>query len=68
VGRHAIAAIAAHPDLELVGARVYSAEKAGQAIHAIPHVCAAAPGIRTFLDLPMITGRGAIDSRPGLLG
>jgi 2,4-diaminopentanoate dehydrogenase len=28
------------------------------AVHAIPHVCAAAPGIRTFLDLPMITGRG----------
>ena len=30
------------------------------AVHAIPHVCAAAPGMRTFLDLPMITGRGAI--------
>jgi hypothetical protein len=30
------------------------------AVHAIPHVCAAAPGIRTFLDLPLITGRGAI--------
>ena len=33
------------------------------AIHAIPHVCAAPPGIRTFLDLPMITGRGALDLR-----
>ena len=32
------------------------------AIHAIPHVCAAAPGIRTFLDLPMITGRGALSA------
>lgn len=31
------------------------------AVHAIPHVCAAAPGIRTFLDLPLITGRGALD-------
>ena len=30
------------------------------AVHAIPHVCAAAPGIRTFLDLPMIAGRGAL--------
>jgi hypothetical protein len=30
------------------------------AIHAIPHVCAASPGIRTFLDLPMITGRGTM--------
>jgi hypothetical protein len=30
------------------------------AIHAIPHVCSAQPGIRTFLDLPMITGRGTM--------
>jgi hypothetical protein len=35
------------------------------AVHAIPHVCAATPGIRTFLDLPMITGRGALDLRRG---
>jgi hypothetical protein len=27
------------------------------AVHAIPHVCRAEPGIRTFLDLPLITGR-----------
>ncbi|EHB55909.1 dihydrodipicolinate reductase [Mycolicibacterium rhodesiae JS60] len=27
------------------------------AVHSISPVCAAAPGIRTFLDLPMITGR-----------
>ena len=27
------------------------------AVHAIAPVCAAAPGIRTFLDLPMILGR-----------
>ena len=33
------------------------------AIHAIPRVCAAPPGIRTFLDLPMITGRGVLDLR-----
>jgi len=38
------------------------------AIHAIPHVCAAEPGIRTFLDLPMITGRGAIGFRRAPLG
>jgi hypothetical protein len=38
------------------------------AIHAIPHVCAAAPGIRTFLDLPMITGRGALGVRRGASG
>ena len=33
------------------------------AVHAIAPVCAAAPGISTFLDLPMITGRGALTSR-----
>jgi hypothetical protein len=27
------------------------------AVHAIAPVCAAVPGIRTFLDLPMIVGR-----------
>ena len=27
------------------------------AVHAIEPVCAAAPGIRTFLDLPTIVGR-----------
>jgi hypothetical protein len=27
------------------------------AVHAIPLVCAAQPGVRTFLDLPMIVGR-----------
>jgi hypothetical protein len=27
------------------------------AVHAVAPVCAAQPGIRTFLDLPMITGR-----------
>jgi len=30
------------------------------AVHAIAPVCAAAPGIRTFLDLPMIIGRGVL--------
>ena len=33
---------------------------AGHAVNAIPHVVAAAPGIRTFLDLPMIRARGAM--------
>jgi 2,4-diaminopentanoate dehydrogenase len=33
------------------------------AVHAIAPVCAAAPGIRTFLDLPMITRRGVLASR-----
>jgi hypothetical protein len=30
------------------------------AVHAFAPVCAAAPGIRTFLDLPIIAGRGAL--------
>jgi 2,4-diaminopentanoate dehydrogenase len=30
------------------------------AVHAIEPVCAADPGIRTFLDLPMIVGRHAL--------
>ncbi|GLU46706.1 NAD(P)H-dependent amine dehydrogenase family protein [Nocardiopsis ansamitocini] len=37
----------------LVGAAAYT-------VNAIPAVCAAAPGIRTCLDLPLITGRGAV--------
>jgi 2,4-diaminopentanoate dehydrogenase len=34
------------------------------AVHAIAPVCAAAPGIRTFLDLPMLMGRHAL-AAPG---
>lgn len=30
------------------------------AVHAVPHVCRAVPGIRTFLDLPLIIGRHAL--------
>ncbi len=33
---------------------------AQHAVHAIPHVCRAAPGVRSFLDLPLITGRFAL--------
>ena len=36
---------------------------AGHAVNAIPHVVAAAPGIQTFLDLPMIRAMGAVRSR-----
>jgi len=34
-------------------------------VSAVPAVCAAAPGIRTYLDLPMYTGRAAPDLLPG---
>ena len=35
---------------------------ANHCISAIPYVCEAAPGIQTYLDLPLIAGRAA----PGL--
>jgi len=35
-----------------------SVATAMHAVNAIPVVCAAEPGIRTFLDLPLVTGRG----------
>jgi len=34
------------------------------AVHAIGPVCAARPGVRTFLDLPMIAGRHALRRPP----
>ncbi|WP_113704770.1 dihydrodipicolinate reductase [Nonomuraea lactucae] len=36
------------------------AAAAAHAINAIPAVCAAPPGIRTLLDLPLPTGRGTV--------
>jgi hypothetical protein len=35
------------------------------AVHAVAPVCAAPPGIRTFLDLPTIVGRHVL-RRPAL--
>jgi hypothetical protein len=32
-----------------------------RAVHAIAPICAAAPAIRTFLDLPTIIGRGVLN-------
>ncbi len=29
-------------------------------VNAVPYVCAAEPGVRTYLDLPLVAGRGAI--------
>jgi hypothetical protein len=31
-------------------------------VNAVPYVCAAAPGLRTYLDMPLVAGRAA----PGL--
>jgi hypothetical protein len=35
------------------------------AVHAVAPVCAAAPGIRTFLDLPTVVGRGVLSKGLG---
>jgi hypothetical protein len=34
-------------------------------VNAIPYVCKAAPGIRTYLDLPLVSGRAAASLRGG---
>jgi 2,4-diaminopentanoate dehydrogenase len=36
------------------------ASTAAHAVNAIPYVAAAAAGIVTFLDMPMVAGRGAV--------
>ncbi|HZU49189.1 MAG TPA: hypothetical protein VFA16_18350 [Mycobacterium sp.] len=51
VGRHAVAAV--HDHQGCLGTTMHT-------VHAIAPVCAAAPGIRTFLDLPTIVGRGVL--------
>ena len=33
---------------------------ANHCVSAIPYVCQAGPGIKTYLDLPLIAGRGAL--------
>ncbi len=35
------------------------AATAMHAVHAVPHLCRAEPGVRTFLDLPLVVGRHA---------
>lgn len=34
-------------------------------VNAIPYVCRAEPGIRTYLDLPLVSGRAATNLRKG---
>jgi hypothetical protein len=36
---------------------------AQQAVNAVVPLCAAAPGVRSFLDLPLIRGRSALAER-----
>ena len=44
------------------------AATAMHAVHAVPHVCRAEPGIRTFLDLPLIVGRHAFRGARAVAG
>jgi hypothetical protein len=47
------------PAFEKDGEEAAVAATAVHAVNAIPFVCAAAPGVKTFLDLPIIASRGA---------
>jgi hypothetical protein len=49
----------ADPRFEKQGEEAAVAATAVHAVNAIPFVCKAAPGVRTFLDLPIIATRGA---------
>jgi hypothetical protein len=44
--------IGEHPEIGLTGPAMHC-------VNAIPYVCAAEPGIKTYLDLPLIAGRAA---------
>jgi hypothetical protein len=44
--------IGEQPEIGLIGPAMHC-------VNAIPYVCAAEPGIKTYLDLPLIAGRGA---------
>jgi hypothetical protein len=47
------------PGFEKGGEEAAVTATAVHAVNAIPFVCAAAPGVKTFLDLPIIASRGA---------
>jgi hypothetical protein len=49
----------ADPGYEKGGEEAAVAATAIHAVNAVPFVCAAAPGVKTFLDLPIIASRGA---------
>jgi hypothetical protein len=59
--------IAGEPDMELTLAHSWNRDVLGStaahAINAIPYVVHAGPGVKTFLDLPMIAGRGSAWTR-----
>ncbi len=38
---------------------------ANHCVNAVPYVCAAQPGLRTYLEMPLVAGRAAASLRPG---
>jgi len=66
VGRRSLHAILSRQDMELVGVFAHGADKVGvdaaeltdvPVTNAVPTVVAAAPGVVTLADLPVVTGR-----------
>jgi hypothetical protein len=58
-----VTVIEGRPRIELEADRWITNGLLGTAMHAVnavPVVCAAAPGVRTFLDLPLVVGRHAV--------
>ncbi len=45
-----------HPEIGLIAPAMHC-------VNAIPYVCEAEPGIKTYLDLPLIAGRGVVVAR-----
>lgn len=50
--------IGEQPEIGLIGPAMHC-------VNAIPYVCAAEPGIKTYLDLPLLAGRAARGARTG---
>lgn len=50
--------IGEEPEIGLIGPAMHC-------VNAIPYVCEAAPGIKTYLDLPLLAGRAATNVRTG---
>ncbi len=61
--------VAGEPEMRLVLPHSWNRDilgsTAAHAINAIPYVVAAGSGVKTFLDLPLIAGRGAAFKVPG---
>ena len=57
-----------HPDYHRGGPRAQPGRSWPPPMHcvnAVPYVCAAEPGLQTYLDLPLVAGRAAPSLRRG---